>query len=332
MSSTDFQLAFVQLLSQQLPKNTKAADQIASDLNISAASAYRKLKATSPFSLDEVALLSTKYSISLDEAMFSDPNQVVIFKRTPEVNSLETLRAYFELTLEQLKALRNIPEATLYYSARDLPLFFYFRYPSLGAFKILVWLKDAGGSLLEKNEVFDFNKVPQDVLDLGYQLNQAYFDMPTSEIWTPRTMANVFEQIQYYYRSGLLLKEDALKVLADVSMVIDDREARALENQKKANIKAELYSCDFLMMANGALALLGDMRIAWVAFSGINFINTTNQHFCKDYESAFKQHANLGVLISGSAEKQRSEFFRKLRDQLSSMEKLITADVLHYSS
>lgn len=327
MSSNPFQLSFVRLLQKHLPAHAKPADIIADVLNISTASAYRKLSAQTPFSLTEIATLCSHYLISLDEAMYSDPNQVVIFKKTEEVTDLESLVGYFQTTLQQLQALRNIPEATLYYAARDLPLFFYFRFPVLGAFKTLVWLKDSGQSLLEKNEVFDFDKVPKEVLDLGFKLNQAYYDLPTSEIWTPRTMANVFEQIQYYYRSGLLRREDAIRVLEDVSNVIDEREVRARDNEKKSKIKAELYSCDFLMMSNGALAKLGTKRMAWVAFSGINFVHTTNPYFCEDYEKAFRQHANLGVLISGSAEKQRAEFFRKLREQLKAMEQLLTMEL-----
>ncbi|KAB2813750.1 helix-turn-helix domain-containing protein [Phaeocystidibacter luteus] len=327
MTATEFHSKFVRLLERQLPAHTKPADQISSDLGISTASAYRKLSGKSPFSTEELTTLCERYLISLDEAMYSDPSQVVIFKKTQEVVSLETMELYFHTTLAQLETLRNIPEATLYYAARDLPLFFYFRFPSLGAFKILVWLKDAGSDLMERNEVFDFNKVPKELLELGYKLNQTYYDMPTSEIWTPRTMANVFEQIQYYYRSGLLHKEDAKHVLEDVRKLIDERETRARENEKKEKIKAELYSCDFLMMANGAMAKLGPNRMAWVAFNGINFVNTTNPNFCEDYEKAFRQHANLGVLISGSAEKQRSEFFRKLRDQIGAMEKLLAMDL-----
>ncbi len=327
MKKNEFQLSIMEHIARQLPQNTKLPEHIAEILGISTASAYRKIKAESPLSLEQIELLCNHYLVSLDEAMYNDPSEVVIFKKTEEVVSLETLEIYFNTTLMQLQALRNIPEATLYYAARDLPLFFYFRFPHLGAFKTLVWLKDASTSLLQKNEVFDLNKVPQHILDLGYQLNQAYYDLPTSEIWTPRTVANVFEQIQYYFRSGLLLKEDAKLVLQDVAKVIDEREMRARDNEKKDNLKSELYSCDFLMMANGALAKLGPRRMAWVAFSGINFVNTTNPNFCEDYERAFKQHANLGVLISGSAEKQRSEFFRKLREQLKTMEKLLDMDL-----
>lgn len=330
MTSNTFQLAFVKVLLRQLPKNTKPAEQIAAVLGCSSASAYRKLKAESPFSIDEITTLCSQYLISLDEAMYSDPSQAVIFKKTQEVVSLETLELYFNNTLAQLQALRNMPEATLYYAARDLPLFFYYRFPALGAFKTLVWLKDSGSDFLEKNEVFDFDKIPHHILDLGYQLNRTYYDMSTSEIWTPRTMANVFEQIQYYYKSGTLTQQDAKRVLEDVSQVIDEREYRARENEKRDNIKAELYSCDFLMMANGALAVLGENRIAWVAFNGINFVHTSNPKFCEDYEKAFKQHANLGVLISGSAEKQRSEFFRKLRDQLAAMQKILDIELRYH--
>lgn len=331
MTSSDFQSRFIRLLERQLPSHTKMADQIGALLKISPASAYRKLSGKTPFSIQELALICNEYLISLDEAMYSDPNQVVIFKKTEEVRSLDALKSYFKTTMTQLQTLRNAPDATLYYAARDLPLFFYFRFPRLGAFKILVWLKEAEGNLLERNEIFDFEKIPSDVLDLGYQLNQAYYDLPTCEIWTPRTVANVFEQILYYYRSGLLRKEDALAVLEDVAKVVDERELRAKNNEKQNNLKSELYSCDFLMTSNGALAKLGNMRMAWIAFNGINFVNTTNQHFCEEYEKAFKQHANLGVLISGSAEKQRSEFFRKLREQIATMDKLLNLD-LSYTS
>lgn len=331
MMQTDFQARFIKLLQRQLPSHTKLPDQLGELLKISPASAYRKLSGKTPFSVSELTTICKEYKISLDEAMYSDPNQVVIFQKTEEVRSIETMKLYFQTTMGQLQVLRNTPDATLYYAARDLPLFFFFRFPRLSAFKILLWLKEAESNVLERNEIFDFEKVPKEIIDMAYQLNQSYYDLPTCEIWTPRTVANVFEQVLYYYRSGLLRKEDALAVLEDVGKVVDEREIRARDNEKGNNIKSELYSCDFLMMANGALAILGDMRIAWIAYSGINFVNTTNTLFCENYEKAFKQHANLGVLISGSAEKQRAEFFRKLRDQIATMKKLLNID-FSYSS
>lgn len=331
MTTSDFQSRFIKLLQRQLPSHTKLPDQLGALLKISPASAYRKLSGKSPFSMQELTIICKEYLISLDEAMYSDPNQVVIFKKTDEVRSLETLELYFQTTMAQLQILRNAPNATLYYAARDLPLFFFFRFPRLSAFKMLLWLKEAESDLLKRNEIFDFEKIPKSLIDMGYQLNQSYYDLPTCEIWTPRTVANVFEQVLYYYRSGLLRKEDALAVLEDVSKVIDEREMRARDNEKENHMKSELYSCDFLMMSNGALALMGDMRMAWIAYNGINFVNTTNPRFCEDYEKAFRQHANLGVLISGSAEKQRSEFFRKLREQIATMERLLNLD-LNYGS
>lgn len=327
MSSEHFQTSFVKQLKRNLPEHAKPADVIAEKLGISVASAYRKLGGQTPFSVEDISKLCSEYLISLDEAMYSDPNQVVIFKKTQEVANLDSLINYFHATLQQLEALRNIPEARLYYAARDLPLFFYFKNPSLAAFKVLVWLKDSNNDILSKNEVFDFNKIPTEVLELGAKLHQVYNNMPTSEIWTTRTLANVLEQILYYYNSGLLNNEDALKVIEDVSDILDERELKARENKKQDNLRAELYSCDYLMMANGALAKVGPRRIAWVAFSGINFVHTANPRFCEDYEKAFMQHANLGVLISGSAEKQRAEFFRKLREQLNAVEVILKADM-----
>ena len=240
-----------------------------------------------------------------------------------QMSTLAHMQDYLEHTLHQLKGLNFIPNATLYYAARDLPLFHYFRYPHLGAFKMQVWMRSQGKNTSKLKHVFNFEDIPIEILELGKELAGVYEQLSTVELWSTRTLSNVFEQIKYYYLAGHILRPEALRILEEVRKTIEDCENRTLKNQKKDTYKAELYLCDFLMMSNGALAKVNTNRMAWVAFSGIGLVNTSNEMFCRDYEEAFQSHIRMGVQISGSAARQRSEFFGSLKLQWDEIAKIL---------
>lgn len=315
MNAAEFQVRLFERIKAKLPQEIKFTEEIKSALGVSLNSAYRKIRGETQLPMEEIIFLADRYQISLDECMANESSDTLLFRRRNTVSNLDEFKAYIIHTQGQLAALRNMPEANLFYSARDLPLFFYFRYPALAAFKILVWMKDTDPSLSSHNRL-SLDMVPADIIDEAKQLNKLYFELPTTEFWTTRTIANMLEQIRYY-ASGLLSEEDIARIFEDLEKVIDEREKRAAgQFDEGVNVRSDLYWCNFLMIANGALASVKDLRIGFVAFSGINFIQTFDPGFCRQMDEAFRAHLRQGIIISGSAEKERAQFFNILRKNM----------------
>ncbi|GGH65206.1 hypothetical protein [Phaeocystidibacter marisrubri] len=308
-----FQKSFIQLYKAKLGTHTNLAEKLSSDLNTSLACAYRKINGKTKLTLSDVMHLSSKYLISTDYAMQSNSNNVVLFNRSEKIRKEQDMIIYFEKILNDLQELTLFPNATLYYSARDLPLFHYFKYPNLSIFKLQVWIRSQAVSAAHLHHVFQPEEISNRLSQLSSEIANTYNKLSTIELWTTRTLSNVLEQIKYCYYSGHILRPTALSIIDDVLKMIDDCEYRTKQNQKRARYRTEVYLCDYIMMANGALANINSNRKAWIAYSGIELISTNDEAFCRDFETAFLSHMNMGVQISGSAARQRSSFFSQLR-------------------
>lgn len=312
INSHQFQKDFLLQVQERLPHNEKIARFISTYFDLSTSAAHRRTSCEALIPLNELLQLSVEFGISIDEILFSQPKSGVAFERGPRITSVIHLKHHLEQILTQIETLRRVSDALMYYAARDLPLFFYFRYPALAAFKVNVWLSDSH----MQNHQIDLQLIPELLIKLGKQLSLSYNELSTVEIWSPQTLSNVYNQVAYFHRAGYLAGKDALDILDDVRKIIDDRERTALDKNKQGEYRAELYICDYLMMGNGALAKIGNTQTAWVSYSGVDLIRTSNTGFCTDYEQAFKWHIQQGVGISGSATDKRTQFFDDLRIQL----------------
>lgn len=314
VDSLKFQEKFLETVRERLPDKRKVSSYLMTRFGLSPSAAHRRISGEIHFPLHELLELSMDFNISLDEILSDQPNAGIQFNQAPRISSLHNLKLHLEQVLSQIEMLRKVSDAVLYYAARDLPLFFYFRYPNLAAFKVNVWLNGQS----DQQRHIDLSVVPESILKLGKQLSLSYNELSTVELWSHHSLSNVFDQVAYFYRAGYLPQKDALDILVDVGRIIDDREKSAQHKSKQGEYRAELYVCDYILMANGALAKVGSTQMAWIAYSGVDLIRTNSPRFCTDYEEAFKWHIQLGVGISGSATDRRLQFFDELRQQLES--------------
>jgi hypothetical protein len=56
---------------------------------------------------------------------------------------------------------------------------------------------------------------------------------------------------------------------------------------------------------------VGDKNISYISFNTMNSLTTNNQLFCGEIEHWMKNLIKKSSLISGSAEKQRFQFFKQ---------------------
>jgi hypothetical protein len=68
-------------------------------------------------------LLSHHYNISLD-ALFSKKEKVIV-EKTIEVSNLVEMQLYFKNSADKIELLAQDSDVTLYYSSKDIPLFYF---------------------------------------------------------------------------------------------------------------------------------------------------------------------------------------------------------------
>ena len=133
------QEVLINQIRKQLSLKDSLNDVIASVLNISYDAAHRRVSGKSKFSIDEAVQLASHFNISLDGLFFQKDK--IIVEKTLEINNLSDMLQYFKNSAQTIEKLSQEPGTILYYSAKDIPLFYFMEGTIMSKFKAFVWLK-----------------------------------------------------------------------------------------------------------------------------------------------------------------------------------------------
>lgn len=177
-----YQESFLKTIRNKIPKSVSLIDQIAAVLEISYDASHRRISGKSKFSIDETIKLANHFSISLDN-LFSEKEKVII-EKTIEIETLKDMLHYFKSSAEQIDVLTKNPNTILYYSAKDIPLFYFMEGTILSKFKAFVWL-----NLLNTNQKkvsFENFVIEESFAQYMERLKNVYEKTIVNEIWKDR--------------------------------------------------------------------------------------------------------------------------------------------------
>jgi transcriptional regulator with XRE-family HTH domain len=307
----NIQTLFINKLKEILPPSYGIAEEVAEVLNVSTDSAYRRIRGETELTLDEIYKLSKKYAISIDE-IFSNRNDTVTFSYTKLTDSEKNFESYLNRLLNHLKALNKVDSKKIFYVAEEIPMFYSFFSKKLTQFKLFYWQRSVLNISQYQHQKFEFGFVNSKLIDLAHDAFKEYLNIPSVEIWTNNTVLTNLKQIQFYYESGILNKEDALELLEEYKLMVNMVEANASSGRKNKSDPDEtymLYASEVVLGTNCIYVMMEQSRYSYISFNTLNSLTTSNPEFCEETEHWVKNLERKSTLISGVAEKQRYQFF-----------------------
>ena len=236
-----------------------------------------------------------------------------------------TLKDWLNNVLNLLGMVSQMEDSKLSYFARDLPIFHFFLFPELAAFKLFFWFK----TYLNDPDIdgidLDLENLPEKVAELiplSTKIWEAYARTPSEEIWTRETVNIHLKQVLYYHEIGIFKDpSQVVLVLEQYQQVIDiiQKEARVgmkmIDPLGDSNNSApfDLYYNEVSMGDNSIVFVMGDKKMAFITSSVKIFMNNANPQFCdhmEDYHTNFKRKSTL---ISNTSEKERVKLFSDIR-------------------
>ena len=325
MNSDHIQVKFLQQIKEKLPRNLSFAEVLSEDLNVSTDSAYRRIRGETNLSIAELKTLCVKYRISLD-AFLAVSNDTVLFNYRaidPEVFGFNT---YLESVIENLKTFKSFEAKELIYAAKDIPIFYLFMFKRLTAFKIFFWQKNILRFKDFEETAFYIDIIPQETIDLAYQVWQNYVKIPSSELWSEETINVTLRQIEFYYDSGQFKsKKEAIEICEDLYTLIDHLQRQATKGYKfdfGENPTVEdpenpysLYLNEVTISDNTVIFRMGDIKVVHMAHNVISILTTTDARFCDYTYKTMKNIISNSILISVASEKERTKFCHKMRQK-----------------
>lgn len=320
----NLQLTFFQQIKKNFPAHLSLVDEVASLLNISNDSAYRRIRNEKPLLFDEIKLLADHFKISVDD-LFNVQTGGSTFNAgyiTPENFDFSV---YMEGSLKYLEMISSFDKKEMFYYCKDFPLFYYYAFPELAAFKYFIWMKTSLNFPALSNVPFSFEYYMTPHIELGQKVFRKYASIPGTEIMNVENVITTLLQIEYYKKSFLFGSDGVVNTLLDKldEMVTHIRrqaeQGRKFVPGEKAHSdspKYSLYVNDFVIGDNSVVGIFNEKIISFLTHSHINFISINDPKFTAYHYGFIKNIIKKSILISDTGEKHRNRFFHLIQQKI----------------
>ena len=329
------QSILMQKIREMLPPNISFVEELSDLLGVSNDSAYRRIRGETALSIEEIALICKKFRISFDSFINSNDSGLVTFSYKPLTNSIESFRVYLENILSDIKKIQHFDQKQIIFAAEDVPIWHHFTQPDLTSFKIFYWMK----SILSVPELEDKKYEPgiisKDMIDTATQIANVYNTIPSIEVWSEDTVNSTLKQVEFYWDSGVFRnKADCLHVIDLIEKMVNHIRKQAEQKCKFGMDKPTgefennytLYHSDVMIGNNCILVTMGSVKAAYLSYHTFNAMLTTNNGFAQETEGWLNILIRKSIQISGVAEKQRYQFFRRIDEQLKRLRDKVEKD------
>ncbi|MEL1243507.1 hypothetical protein AAEO56_04470 [Flavobacterium sp. DGU11] len=304
----DNQDKLLKAIRHKIDKSASMIDEIASVLNISYDAAHRRISQKSKFSIEEAVALCRNFSLSMD-MLFADGKKVIV-EKTNEIRSLEDMEAYFKQSAENISSFLEYPGAKMYYSAKDIPLFYTIGGTLLSKFKLYVWLNLLAGT--QNQDRFENFTVNRSLQEHSLKLKQVYDSVEVHEVWNDTTINSNLQQIFYFYQSGLLTLANAQLLCADLKAILQAAEDRCCNGTSRFH----LYYNELLILNNNVLLSAPEKQSLFVPYTMLGYFITNDADTCGNALSFFKHQVKNSKSLNESGTRDRKLFFNKAHQKI----------------
>jgi hypothetical protein len=325
MEPASIQVLFFQHLKTSLPAHLSLVESVAELLKISIDSAYRRIRGEKPISFDDLKILCTHYSISLDQFVHIQTDSIVFNGKTA-TSSRFNFEEYLKSVLQNVEYMNSFNKKEMLYLNKDIPIFYHFLYPEMAAFKSFFWMRSILNYPEYANKLFTIaENINEQIKQTGVKLAAAYSQLPSQEIWNIESINSTIRQIEYYKDTRVFACRDEIVTIYEClerTMDYIQRQAEAGYKispdgrQLNKHVSYKMYVNEFILGDNAIVAQVGNSRVAYINHSVINFMLTKDPAFCDYTWQHFQNIIKKSTLISDVGEKERSRFFNIIREKI----------------
>ncbi|MBB4800420.1 hypothetical protein HNP37_000459 [Flavobacterium nitrogenifigens] len=294
---------FLKAIRQKISDSTSLIDKIAGVLEISYDASHRRISGKSKFSIDETIKLAGHFNISLDH-LFSNKEKVIV-EKTIEIENLKDMLQYFKSSAENIELLTKNKKTELYYSAKDIPLFYFMDGTILSKFKAFVWLNLLNSS--QKKVAFENFVIDESFTEYMQKLKKIYETTIVNEVWNDTTINSSLQQILYFYEAGLLNLKNANALCIDLKRIINLIRTKCNES----NDTFSIYYNELILLNNNMLIETDNKLTMFVPYTLLGYFITDNEESCKNVHQFFKQQIINSIPLGKSGIKEQNLFFNR---------------------
>ncbi|MBK7811386.1 MAG: hypothetical protein IPO62_09950 [Saprospiraceae bacterium] len=315
--TSEFKSLFNQELLNKIRNKRNWATELSGLLHCSVSSIYKKTQQDSFFSLEEMLFLINYYSIDIKK-VFTNDIGIVQFNVPSIKHPINNIDDYLNRLNSTFKGLGQDQKATVYYATRELPFFYYFLKPELTYFKLFIFAQSIWKLEHFVNSTFSIALFDDNVQIKCNKLWENYSKLLSIEYWNTKILDTTLQQIFYYYETGDLTMEDALKILATLEELNKELKNMTMANSKNPNIQNnfKLYENKIIHTSNHVLVKTEKKSGIYLAFDNPNFIYSDDPDFIKYSENWYQNIEDSSYLLGRGSGHQTAMFFNYLSKKI----------------
>lgn len=313
------------LIKANAAPHSSIIEEIARVLNISTDRVYRRMRGEKEISLDELQALCAHYNISVDRLLNLQPDGFLFQGKFIDDSSF-SFEKYVDSVVENLTYFNKFHQKEMYGVYKDIPPFYHYQFREIAAFKDFVWQRNVLYLPEFKDKKFSFSSHPDERFAKQEKALELYNRMDNIEIWSLETINSMIRQIEYFKDSQIFESvDDAYRLYSAVENLMNHIEEQAALGYKfqygdpggKPLGEYRLYVNEMQIGSNEYFVILDGKKIAIMTHSAINYMMTRNVAFTENIYKSMQNFIKRSTLVSGVSEKERSRFFRILREKIS---------------
>lgn len=319
---TQNQVHFLQSVKKNVPNGQSKIEVLSNLLSIDINTMYKRMVGKTPLTLHEACLLSTNFQVPLETLFENEPEYNHPFKIVSHngyIKSLTDFKSYLKNINQSLHYIITDKSNQLYYSAKDIPIFYFFADPLTASFKIWYWLKHVCNIEEFKNVQFDKDIIDQEILDIANDCYQQYISIHVTEMWNENTAYAIFSQIEESVESNLLDINTANLLIDKLLLILVDLKQQAAMGYRNSIAKYELLYNKTLIMDNSLMASVKGQNYYYIPHTGIHYLVSNDKEMTAEYLEWFLNQMQKSVFLSRGSEKFRENLFRPIFEKLDSL-------------
>lgn len=335
----DLQSRLMAIIKNKLPNGKGLGNELADVLHLSQDSVYRRMRGETALTLEEAAKISKHFEVSLDEIVGMQNQSESIMFRYFRLHS-KRYEEYLNFILDEFKSSEQVKDTRFIYSAKDLPIFYYFLFPEVAIFKGYFFSKVLWPSEQLADSKFTFQKTsselgpPMEIFQqLGVALAKSYLKIPGVEIWNTNSLKGHLYQIQYMWEAGLFEDQDsAMLVLDKTEEMILHIKLQAEKGKKMTNGESgkelsnyECYISEGIHLENAIMRLQKDQQRCYVLHNTGDYLITSDVGFCNRTSKYLDNVLKKSSLISEVGAKDRQRLFAGYVEDINKLRRIVEA-------
>lgn len=334
MDQDNAQVLYFQQIKKLLPPHLNVADEIAKVLEITADSAYRRIRGEKQITFEDLLKLSGRYKLSIDQFLNLQGNGF-IFSGKLSHSSGNFIEQYLTNMLKEFDFIRSFNHSHIYFLPNDIPPFAYFQFPELSAFTFFYYMKSLLNLGELKDQKFSVKCLNAAHVKLGKKVQESFNNISSTEIWGTDSIDSILRHIAFYRDT------QAFESMEDILCLYDNLDNLITHIEKQAELgfkftygeipvknpaSFRMYYNDLITGDNCMFAEMGISKVTYINHNLINFMFTRDEEFNNYTKATFENAIRKSTQISMVGEKSRARFFTQLRKKIRTQKEAI----IHY--